>query len=73
MKIILKPNQNSKTTRTDGRASYDMVDLCVGEGSEAVYGSVHVDLFSTAPQENPIYKCLFDGESVTVEITEVTT
>ena len=75
MKIILKPNQNSKVTRNDCRDVYEMVDLCDGDGdgNEAVYGSVSVDLFSTTPHANPLWDALFYGKSVTVEITEVTT
>jgi len=74
MKIILKPNPNSKVVgKTGDSAHYTMVDIC-DASREDVWGSTYIDLFYDADDEEAlaIYDALYKkGEEVVVEMTEV--
>lgn len=71
MKLILKPNANSASkSRTTGRISHDMIDLCDSDGT--MWGSIHIDIFWV--EDDPDWRhdvcdALNRGREVTVDVT----
>ena len=69
MKIILKPNQNSRRTDKHGLTRWDTVDLCSSDG--AVYGSVHVDLFWEGSVRAAFYDDMYiHGKTIVLKCEE---
>ena len=66
MKIVFKPNQNSRSRH----GTHDMLDVCDDAGQ--VWGSIHVDSFWAKPNtpQAALYERLRNGETVTLECTE---